>query len=119
MSDSFQRVLDHIRSIAGTETEKGRLFERLMKAYFVKDPLYRDRFSDVWLWSEWAPLRPDFAGGDTGIDLVADERGGGLLRYPVQVLCAGHADVEGASQFLRLSIGARAVHGAHRCRYRR
>ena len=38
MSDGFQRVLDHIRSISGTEAEKGRLFEQLMKAYFQKDP---------------------------------------------------------------------------------
>ena len=51
MSDGFQRVLDHIRSIAGTEVEKGCLFERLMKTYFQQDPLYRDRFADVRLWS--------------------------------------------------------------------
>ncbi len=77
MSDGFQRVLDHIRSIAGTEAEKGRLFERLMKAYFEQDPLYRDRFDQVELWSEWAATRHDFDGADTGIDLVAEERGGG------------------------------------------
>ena len=47
MSNGFQRVLSHIRSIAGTEAEKSRLFERLMKAYFRQDPLYGDRFSDV------------------------------------------------------------------------
>ena len=77
MSDGFQQVLHHIRSIAGTEAEKGRLFERLMKAYFEKDPLYRDRFSRVWLWTEWAATRHDFDGADTGIDLVAEERDGG------------------------------------------
>ena len=54
MNDGFQAVLDHIRSIADSEAHKGRLFERLMKAYFQKDPVYRDRFRDVWLWSEWA-----------------------------------------------------------------
>ena len=77
MADGFQRVLDHIRSIAGTKAEKGRLFERLMKAYFEQDPLYRDRFANVWLWSEWTAARSDFRGGDTGIDLVAEEHGGG------------------------------------------
>ena len=76
MSNGFQRVLSHIRSIAGTEAEKGRLFERLMKAYFRQDPLYGDRFSDVWLWSEWQQRRPEF-GPDIGIDLVAEERDGG------------------------------------------
>ena len=77
MSDGFQKTLDHIRSIAGSEAEKGRLFERLMKAYFVKDPLYAERFSDVRLWSEWAGSRPGFDATDTGIDLVAEERDGG------------------------------------------
>ncbi len=74
MSNGFQRVLDHIRSIAGSETEKGRLFERLMKTYFTLDPIYRDRFTNVWLWPEWAATRPDFDGADIGIDIVAEER---------------------------------------------
>ena len=39
MSNSFQKTLDHIRSIADSEAHKGRLFERLMKTYFVEDPL--------------------------------------------------------------------------------
>ena len=74
MSNGFQRILDHIRSIADSEAHKGRLFERLMKTYFTQDPLYKNRFSGVWLWSEWAARRPDFTGNDTGIDLVAAER---------------------------------------------
>ena len=53
MNNGFQGVLDHIRSISNSEAEKGRLFERLMKAYLIKDRLYRERFSDVWLWSDW------------------------------------------------------------------
>ena len=89
MSDDFQRVLDHIRSTAGSESEKGRLFERLMKTYFVQDPLYRDRFSDVWLWSEWVATRPDFAGGDTGIDLVAAEREGGYCAIQCKCYAPG------------------------------
>ena len=87
MSGSFQRTLDHIRSIAGSEAEKGRLFERLMKTYFLEDPLYRERFSNVRLWSEWAAERPDFDGADTGIDLVAEERRGGCCA----IQCKCHA----------------------------
>ena len=89
MTDGFQRVLDHIRSIAGTEVEKGRLFERLMKAYFQQDPLYRDRFSDVRLWSEWAATRPDFDGADIGIDLVAEERAGGVCAIQCKCYAPG------------------------------
>ena len=87
MSGGFQRTLDHIRSVAGYEAEKGRLFERLMKTYFLEDPLYRERFSDVRLWSEWAAARPDFDGADTGIDLVAEERRGGCCA----IQCKCHA----------------------------
>ena len=89
MSDDFQRVLDHIRSIAGSEFEKGHLFERLMKAYLIQDPLYRDRFADVWLWAEWAERQPVFAGGDTGIDLVAVERAGGYCAIQCKCYAPG------------------------------
>ena len=89
MTDGFQRTLDHIRSIADSESEKGRLFERLMKTYFIKDPLYKERFSEVWLWSEWADLRPDFEGTDTGIDLVAEERQGGYCAIQCKCYAPG------------------------------
>ena len=77
MSNGFQKVLEHIRSISGTESGKGRLFERLMKAYFEKDVFYRDRFSRVWLWSEWAEEHSGFEKKDEGIDIVAEESEGG------------------------------------------
>ena len=89
MTDGFQRTLDHIRSIADSEAEKGRLFERLMKTYFIKDPLYKERFSEVWLWSEWGDLRPDFEGTDTGIDLVAEERQGGYCAIQCKCYAPG------------------------------
>ncbi len=41
----------------------------------TKEPgILGDRFERVWLWHEW----PDHDGPDTGIDLVAEERDGGL-----------------------------------------
>ena len=33
----------------------GQPLERLMQAYFREDPLYQERFSQVWLWKEWVP----------------------------------------------------------------
>ena len=89
MSDGFQQALDHIRSIAGSESEKGRLFERLMKTCFQQDPIYRDRFSEVWLWLEWTQTRADFDGRDTGIDLVAKEREGGYCAIQCKCYAAG------------------------------
>ena len=77
MSEGFERTLDHLRSLSDSEAKKGRLFERLMKTFFTADPVYKERFSDVWLWSEWAGRRSDFDGADIGVDLVAEERNGG------------------------------------------
>ena len=89
MSNGFQRALNHIRSSAGSEFEKGRLFERLMKAYLRQDPLYRERFSTVWLWFEWAETRPDFTVKDTGVDLVAQEREGGYCAIQCKCYAPG------------------------------
>ena len=87
MSSGFQRTLDQIRSRARSQVERGILFERLMRQYFRQDPLYADRFSAVWLWSEWAMRRPDFSGHDTGVDLVAEDHVGGCCA----IQCKFHA----------------------------
>ena len=89
LSNGFQRTLDHIRSIADSEAHKGRLFERLMKTYFGEDPVYKERFSRVWLWSEWASIQPGFDGADTGIDLVAEEREGGYCAIQCKCYAPG------------------------------
>ena len=73
-NNGFQKALDHIRSTAGTEAAKGRKFERLMKKYLTEDPVYKERFSKVRLYSEWAEQQAEFDGNDMGIDLVAEER---------------------------------------------
>ena len=75
--NGFYRTLDYIRENANTQYGKGRLFERLIRTYLLEDPFYQKRFSEVYLWSEWAERRPEFDGVDIGIDLVAEERDGG------------------------------------------
>ena len=77
MSVSFQEMLDHIRAVSDSEREKGSRFERVMKKFFAEDPVYKERFSNVWLWPEWAARQRGFDAQDTGIDLVAEEREGG------------------------------------------
>lgn len=53
----------------------GRDFERLCRWLLESVPEYRARLEQVWLWNDW----PDREGRpDAGIDLVAQERGGGL-----------------------------------------
>ena len=75
--NGFYDALNFIRQNANTQFGKGRLFERLIRAYLLEDPFYKKRFSEVYLWSEWAELRPEFDGVDLGIDLVAKESDGG------------------------------------------
>ena len=89
LNPGFQKTLDHIRSVAKSESHKGRLFERLMKKFFLSDPVYSDRFSDVWLWSDWSHTQALFAGPDTGIDLVAAESDGGYCAIQCKCYAPG------------------------------
>ena len=75
--NGFYSALNYIQENANTQYGKGKLFERLIRTYLLEDPFYQKRFSEVYLWSEWAELRPEFDGVDIGIDLVAQERDGG------------------------------------------
>ncbi len=76
MEGSFYTALDQIRDMSQSAVDKGRFFERLIKKYLLVDPIYKDRFSDVWLWSEFAANRDDFDGMALGVDLVAKDREG-------------------------------------------
>ena len=50
-------------------------FEPLVAEVFRTDPLYRDRFADVWLWNDW----PERSHRDLGTDIVARRKDGGLV----------------------------------------
>ena len=68
---TFRDVLRELDDDARTTVEKGRSFERLVKAFLERDKAQSERFAQVWLWSDW----PGNGGRrDTGIDLVAEER---------------------------------------------
>ncbi|EMN24014.1 type III restriction enzyme, res subunit [Leptospira kirschneri serovar Sokoine str. RM1] len=70
--------LDHILQSLGihalTTREKGTYFEELVKAYLKNEPTYKDYYSDVWMYSDWADLQK-IDKRDTGIDLVAKTQG--------------------------------------------
>lgn len=63
---TIDEVLADLWAVATDERDKGDRFERLMVAYLKTDPIYVDRFSEVWRWTDWPGRegRPD-----TGIDL--------------------------------------------------
>ena len=90
----FEKIRSHVPTVQG----QGQVFERLIKAFLTEDPLFRERFSRVWLWSEW-PGR----GGehDSGIDLVAEERDGGVCAVQCKFYGEGqHLDRAGIDSFL-------------------
>ena len=69
-------VINFLSDAASSPYRVGNEFERLIKRYLSIDPLYKERFSDVWLWKEWTAGRTDFDATDIGIDLVARESSG-------------------------------------------
>jgi predicted helicase len=71
MSVSIHDVLEGLRRAALDERDKGDKFERLVLNLLRTEPEWVNRFSDVWLWSEW-PGRDGRR--DTGVDLVAKHR---------------------------------------------
>jgi superfamily II DNA or RNA helicase len=71
-------MTDLISLLAGLdagERVRGRGFERLCRWMLETSPEYAARLEKVWLWEEW-PARQGRR--DAGIDLVAQERDGGL-----------------------------------------
>jgi hypothetical protein len=53
---------------------RGKQFERVCRWLLTNDPLYQHQVRRVWLWDEW----PGRWGADAGIDLVVEDREGGL-----------------------------------------
>ena len=76
LETGLRGVINFLTDTASSQYRVGNEFERLIQRYFRVDPLYKDRFSDVWLWREWTALRTDFDATDIGIDLVARETNG-------------------------------------------
>lgn len=67
-------LLTSYRTSSKTERERGTYFEELILQYLKTEATYRDLYSDVWTYSEWASLQ-GLDKRDTGIDLVAKTQG--------------------------------------------
>jgi len=67
-------LLNTFRKAAASEREKGTYFEHLTVSYLTKEPAYRDLYSQVMTFAEWA-AEIEYPGKDNGIDLVAKTPG--------------------------------------------
>jgi predicted helicase len=71
---ALTQLLNTYRQASQTQREKGTYFEELFCTYLRNEPTYKDLYSDVWFYSDWA-REHDLDARDTGIDLVAKTRG--------------------------------------------
>ena len=71
---SFQGILRILAEKARNNTEKGRVFEKLVESFVREEAAQSERFSNVWLWDDY-PKKNGRA--DFGVDLVAEERDNG------------------------------------------
>jgi len=74
MNEALQFLLTKFRESAKTEREKGTYFEELIITYLRYEATYKDLYSNVWTYPDWAKEQ-DLGGKDTGIDLVAKTNG--------------------------------------------
>ena len=65
---TIRSVLNEFRENSTSPRDLGDKFERLMLNYLQTDPIYKECFSQVWMWMDF-PKRGNMP--DTGIDLVA------------------------------------------------
>jgi len=50
---TIHNILEEFRTTAISTRDLGDKFERLMLDYLQTDPLYADKYSDIWLWMDW------------------------------------------------------------------
>lgn len=75
---ALSSLLDHYRNSSMSEREKGTYFEELMLCYLRNEATYRDLYSEVWSYGEWA-AQNGLDKRDAGIDLVAKTQGTGEI----------------------------------------
>ena len=75
---ALSNLLDTYRHAALSEREKGTYFEELIVCYLRNEATYRDLYSDVWTYGQWAELQ-GLHKKDAGIDLVAQVQGTGEI----------------------------------------
>lgn len=71
MTSPFRKLLEHYRSNARSQREKGTYFERLTKLWLKHAPTQAGRYTRVLTYADFARERGE-SGTDTGIDLVAE-----------------------------------------------
>jgi len=87
VAEDLDALLAEFRALADSKRMAGNYLEQLARHYLTIEPLWADQLGAVWLWRDWPGRegRPD-----TGIDLVAEIQGGGLLAVQVKFFREEH-----------------------------
>ena len=83
---SPMKLLDRMYNSATSTADQGTQFERFTQSFLQTDPLWAEQFSKVWMWDQW----PEKWGHDSGIDLVAQRRDGGLTAIQCKFYAPTH-----------------------------
>ena len=83
---SPMKLLDRMYNDATSTADQGTRFERFTQSFLQTDPLWSAQFSKVWMWDQW----PEKWGHDSGIDLVAERRDGGLTAIQCKFFAPTH-----------------------------
>lgn len=78
LMNALNTLLTTYRNASASEREKGTYFEELIVCYLRNEATYRDLYSDVWTYAQWAELQ-GLDKRDAGIDLVAKTQGTGEI----------------------------------------
>ncbi|MDR2077705.1 MAG: restriction endonuclease, partial [Rickettsiales bacterium] len=82
---SFDDILSKYRRESSSQRDMGTKFEKIMQAFLLTDSYYRERFENVWTWSDFSKLEKLDSSRDMGIDLVTRTRDGEY--WAVQCKC--------------------------------
>ena len=116
----FQSTLNYIRERATSEYRKGELFERLMLTYLTEDPDYKEQFSEVYLYKDWAEHNGNRLRRKRYRHRPRRKRTPRrILRHPVQMLRRRYTDFKARPRLVHLRFRKRTLHLTTHRRYRR
>ncbi|MYD05156.1 MAG: DEAD/DEAH box helicase [Acidimicrobiia bacterium] len=96
-------ALDRLRADISGKYRRGRAFEKLVRNALLENPQYKERFTKLWLWSDW----PEAGGVDLGIDLVGEQTedyGGGLCAIQCKFYASGSVNIREVDKFLSYTV---------------
>ncbi|QYU52685.1 DEAD/DEAH box helicase family protein [Apilactobacillus kunkeei] len=76
-SKTFNELIDEINEHLTNDRDRGTAFEKMVVAYLKNEPIYKKKYSDVWMLSD-VPTNLGISRIDTGVDIVAKDFNGQL-----------------------------------------